>query len=610
MNDMHQHDKEPFLKRHLALTEFFLLVGLVFSEYFLLQVPVDVKRSTEEQFLRFILPVLGYMALQIAIILDLLGPVISARRIRSQLSTFAAVSGSAIETVTDSISIRERLLRRRLGNIRHIFVSIRKSPAYLKEMAEVALSQTESELAGIPNGHITVVRRETADPRWEKIAKEAKPGETIIATSCVDPDWWLLNKGWQEFNQQLITDRGVKIVRIFIFNNQRELELNREIMRRFSQMGAQIHIVLASSLVEVGLRDMMLVGVEITDFNNPINSKKEVIGGRVLGHQHLAGDRIHWESLTVSWQPEELENARKTFTTYLRSAKRYDDDEWFKDFFVEDLPVIIRHKDTEAADEVKGVTSLLSLPQYSQVLDLGCGYGRIAIPLSLPPHLLNLTAVDVSIPLINKARELYTVWRSKHTNFGQIDWIPDDILDLKQRADIKEKYDAAISVFTSFGYYHKDKDGKDSLNLETLKIAAYALKKNGKLIIDVDNSAPFIDDVRKKPEHDAITVPNSREGYKTTVIHRYDGYDGTAHRRLSSFLLECKLSEAFTTSDKPDVIWISKPLVSVQLYTYTELCDLLSQAGFKVLDVRGDWQLAAYSARLSPRLIILAIKNN
>jgi hypothetical protein len=73
------------------------------------------------------------MALQIAIILDLLGPVISARKIRSQLSTFATVSGFAIETVTDSISIHQRLLRRRLGNIRRIFVSIRKSQAYVKE---------------------------------------------------------------------------------------------------------------------------------------------------------------------------------------------------------------------------------------------------------------------------------------------------------------------------------------------------------------------------------------------------------------------------------------------------------------------------------------------
>jgi len=373
-------------------------------------------------------------------------------------------------------------------------------------------------------------------------------------------------------------------------------------------MGAQIHCVHAAKLAEVGIRDMMLVGANILDFNAPLNAKKEIVGGQVLGAQNLAGDRLHWERLTVSWKPAELENARKTLTAYLKAATRYDDDEWFKDFFGEDLPTIIQYKDSETGTEVKGITSLLSLPPKSQILDLGCGYGRITIPLALPPHLFNLTAVDVSVPLIKQARELYTAEQMQSSNVGEVVWIPDDILDLQKRADFEGKFDAAISIFSSFGYYHKDNGGKDR-NLETLRIAAYALKKDGKLLIDIDNPAPFIDAVERKPQYEPVRGQEGTHDHGEIVIHRHDAYDKNKGRRLSSFLLERKAPHnTVQQNNNLKSAWICKPLVSVQLYSYNELTDRLSEVGFKVVNVKGDWQLNIYSTRLSPRLIVLAQK--
>src|SRR5712691_12199477 len=88
-----------------------------------------------------------------------------------------------------------------------------------------------------------------------------------------------------------------------------------------------------------------------------------------------------------------------------RRRLRMNDHAWFKSFFGEDYFEIYRDAFPAAhtAAEVDGIVSLLGLDGGARVLDLACGHGRHAIPLS--KRGFEVTGYDLSEVFLNQARE-------------------------------------------------------------------------------------------------------------------------------------------------------------------------------------------------------------
>lgn len=124
--------------------------------------------------------------------------------------------------------------------------------------------------------------------------------------------------------------------------------------------------------------------------------------------------------------------------------------QWFEkeDFWLNYGPVMFdEHHWAEAHGVAEAITSIAGLKKGSRILDAGCGPGRISVELALLG--LDVTGVDIIQPYLDAAKETADDEGVSVTLLNQ---------DLRTFATEK-KFDAAINVFTSFGYCEtKDED--------------------------------------------------------------------------------------------------------------------------------------------------------
>ncbi|WP_166488019.1 MULTISPECIES: class I SAM-dependent methyltransferase [Mesorhizobium] len=119
--------------------------------------------------------------------------------------------------------------------------------------------------------------------------------------------------------------------------------------------------------------------------------------------------------------------------------------------------------------QVGVIWTLLSLTQGSSVLELGCGYGRIANRLAEKGA--RVTGLDRSAILLNKA-EANAAERGV-----DVEYVLGDMRSLPWR----DRFDAAFLWYTTFGYFD------DADNERVLREAASSLRKGGRLLIDNPN---------------------------------------------------------------------------------------------------------------------------
>ncbi len=94
----------------------------------------------------------------------------------------------------------------------------------------------------------------------------------------------------------------------------------------------------------------------------------------------------------------------------------------------------------EAPGVAEAVCKIAGLSKGASVLDAGCGPGRISIELALRG--LKVTGVDLIQSELDAAKE------SAADEGVKIEWIKDDLRTFTS----KKKFDAAINLYTSFGY--------------------------------------------------------------------------------------------------------------------------------------------------------------
>jgi CBS domain-containing protein/precorrin-6B methylase 2 len=222
--------------------------------------------------------------------------------------------------------------------------------------------------------------------------------------------------------------------------------------------------------------------------------------------------------------------------------------------------------------QVEFMVKVLNLPPHSTILDLGCGTGRHS--LALGERGFQVVGFDLSETLLAVGR------RASEQRWFPIEFVQGDMRDLPYR----NAFDAVVCYFSSFGYF------SDADNRRVLLQVAQALKDEGKFLLDVTNRDTALHQVGMRR-----WWPAEAQGFLLEEVH----YDA----RQSRFRNVWTLLQA----DAPPYLF---PRMQFRAYALHELVALCAEAGLHVLEVYGNEHRDAFHPHTSPRLILLAQKQN
>ncbi|WP_031214311.1 class I SAM-dependent methyltransferase [Mesorhizobium sp. LSJC255A00] len=220
----------------------------------------------------------------------------------------------------------------------------------------------------------------------------------------------------------------------------------------------------------------------------------------------------------------------------------------------------------ESDREAGAIWKLLSLRPGTPVLELGCGYGRIANRLAEKGA--RVTGLDIS-PILLKKAEADAAERRVN-----VEYVRGDMRSLPWR----DRFDAALLWFTTFGYFD------DAENERVLHEAACSLRKGGRLLIDHLNRFAWLRDksatceIVQRDDDLRIDIMNTdaltdRINWKRTVVR-----DGCVRRMRFSF----------------------------RQYGFPEYDRMLRNAGFDAVEAHG--QDGGAFTPYGPRIVVVAHK--
>ncbi len=258
-----------------------------------------------------------------------------------------------------------------------------------------------------------------------------------------------------------------------------------------------------------------------------------------------------------------------------------EQDVWFRRFFGEEYLLFDEHPDT--AQEVAFISEALRLTPRMRLLDLCCGYGRHGVPLARQGF--HVVGLDLSPVLLKEARRRQKAdgrGQKKATGKGgrgeggsRLHLVRGDVRHLPFAGG----FDAAISMFTSLGYFDDEAE-----NFRVLKGIAGVLKPGGSILIETVNRDAIVRHFRPvqvfRPtgmtviEERQFDLVSGRSRVDVTVIR--DGQETRLHH-------------------------------SIRVYAFTELEMLLMANGLNVEGVWGDFQGGEFSWNTAS-MIVLARK--
>ncbi len=241
---------------------------------------------------------------------------------------------------------------------------------------------------------------------------------------------------------------------------------------------------------------------------------------------------------------------------------------WYVNAFRSDYAKRYAHRDeAEAKMNVRELLRWFPIEPTHTILDLACGAGRHLIALH-QAGLTRLTGLDLSRDLLDLARQ-----RLQDLSATEVQLIHGDM----RAIGIRDRFDVALSFFSSFGYFVEDRT-----NAAVIREIAAAVKTGGAALIDTMNP-PYVR---------ATLVPDETfdiDGGHISVSRRI-----TADNRVEKMVVVrrngTRCHETFE---------------SVRLYTGEEMTTMLEDAGFGRIRLAGALDGRVYSAR-SPRLVVSA----
>ncbi|MFT3699113.1 MAG: methyltransferase domain-containing protein [Kofleriaceae bacterium] len=241
---------------------------------------------------------------------------------------------------------------------------------------------------------------------------------------------------------------------------------------------------------------------------------------------------------------------------------------WFVDLFDEDYLRTLPFLTPQATQaEAEFVLEAMQLAPGAQVLDVGCGYGRHAMELAARG--IHMVGLDLSTPLLVRGGE------EAHRRGLTINFVRGDMREL----DFENQFDAAYSLFSTFGYFD------DETNKKTLQNIARALKPNGKVLIEILNRDYLIQDL------------------PTRVWWEGDGCVVLEEVELNYFSSRIQVNRSVVFDDGRQL----EQEISVRAYSLHEVGKLMHAAGFRVLEVSGGYQMKGrFFGNQSRHIIVLA----
>jgi SAM-dependent methyltransferase len=243
-------------------------------------------------------------------------------------------------------------------------------------------------------------------------------------------------------------------------------------------------------------------------------------------------------------------------------SRWHDDDRFWKTY----RPWMFDEKRwASAPSEVDSILKLLSLPRGAAILDLCCGPGRHS--LELARRGLSVVGVDRTGAYLTEARKRARAEKLK------LEFVRQDM----RRFCRPRAFDAAINMYTSFGYFRNPEDDR-----RVLRNVHRSLKRGGRLLIDLMG--------------------------KEVVARQFRVRDWHEERGVL-FLEERKLNHDWSWIENRWVLLKGTTrqefIVSHRLYSAKELSDLLKDCGFKTIHIFGDLAGAEYGSNAA-RLVVLA----
>jgi SAM-dependent methyltransferase len=239
--------------------------------------------------------------------------------------------------------------------------------------------------------------------------------------------------------------------------------------------------------------------------------------------------------------------------------------EWFSEWFDSPYYHVLYHNrdDREAQFFLDNLVNKLHITPGLKVADLACGKGRHAIYLNKLGF--DVTGFDLSAASIAQAK--------LHAN-SRLHFEVQDLRTL----DHPHKFDIALNLFTSFGYFQSEEE-----DLKVLRNIYNILKPDGYLLIDFFNIHTTLASL--------VEAESKRIGEIMFHIRRWND-DKFLYKKIS--LKDGDMQFEF--------------IEQVQLINDEQFEKMLNDSGFGIVEKMGNYQLQPYQKGKSDRLIILAQK--
>lgn len=241
------------------------------------------------------------------------------------------------------------------------------------------------------------------------------------------------------------------------------------------------------------------------------------------------------------------------------------DNKWYEKWFSNKsyLSLYSHRDEKDARDIINLIQRNVPLTSDSRVLDVCCGFGRHSIELARRGY--SVTGFDLSAFLISKAFENLNNARERNL---KVEFLIKDMIDFS----FNKTFDAAINIFTSFGYFETDAD-----NFKVFKNVESSLMKSGYFVFDFINS---------------IYLRNSLIPHSENVI------DGNA------VVQKRYIKDNFVFKDI--TVGNEKFTERLKLYTDSDIIGALEDSGFRIVNVFGDYYGNDFNKSDSSRIIVIS----
>ncbi|MFM1651390.1 class I SAM-dependent methyltransferase [Brevibacillus sp. B_LB10_24] len=243
-------------------------------------------------------------------------------------------------------------------------------------------------------------------------------------------------------------------------------------------------------------------------------------------------------------------------------------DAWFEQSFREDYLLVYQHRDEASADrEIGNLLENLPIKHTGRVLDLCCGSGRHSRALARRGY--EVVGVDLSPVLLALAEQ--------HNPYPNLRFVQYDMREIP----FENEFDIVVNLFTSFGYFDTDEE-----SAIVVRNMVRALKAGGEVLIDYLNPAY----VR------AHLVPASEREINGLLIDEKRWIEG-GYVKKEIVIRDPESAEPRCYMEQ------------VRLFEAAEIIGMLEQAGFRLMQLYGDYTYSPYNQEQSPRMIFFAVKD-